>query len=362
LRLTQIVKKAVKERVQEIADKLRDGENEPQEEQMQSEYRQQALEIMESGDPIQYILDVLGQFHAGDRKSAELLLCSIAIGSCLNAHGTQPKLSGGSGKGKTHLCKSLRHLMPPEWIFYTSLSPKALYRATDPESPVQIKPGMVIFSDDIRINEDIEDTLKRSMFNFQEPSSYMVVQEGELKALYLPERTIWWLTSVSDDQEEQLINRFFSVGVDESAKQDIEALELTFATIAEGRTEFQLTDEVQVCREILRIIKSRKWIVRAPFLRDGEELAVEWQNPEDRRNPARFADLLAAYAILRSGQREVIEEGDHWMVIATIDDFNSAKVLYESRAENLTTKLSDDDLHLIRYINTKANGRPYGSL
>ena len=249
--------------------------------------------------------------------------------------------------------------MPPEWILYTSLSPKALYRATDPASPIQIKPGMVIFSDDVRISDDMEDTLKRSMSNFQETSSYMVVQDGELRPLHLPERIIWWMTSVQDDQEEQLINRFFSVGVDESAEQDKAALKLTFAPLAEGRREFPDNKRVQVCREIIRIIKSECYFVEAPFLFEGDELLVEWQNPEERRNPGRFVDLLTAYAILRSGQREVTEEGDYLKVIATVEDFESAKVLYESRAENLTTKLNDDDLHLVRWLISKAGGRLY---
>lgn len=359
LGLTQTVKAAVKKQVEKNVDALQVGEKKTEEEQVDPEIREEAMGILRSGDPIRYILDTLKQFHAGDQKSAELLLCSIAIGSCLNAYGTQPKLSGGSGKGKTHLCKAMRHLMPPEWILYTSLSPKALYRATDPSSPVQIKPGMVIFSDDVRIGEDMEDTLKRSMSNFQETSYYMVVQDGELRPLHLPERIIWWMTSVQDDQEEQLINRFFSVGVDESPEQDKAALVLTFAPLAQGRREFPQDRRVQVCREILRIIKSERYVVWAPFMFHGDELLVEWQNPEERRNPGRFVDLLAAYAILRRGQREVVDEGDHLKVKATIEDFDSAKILYESRAENLTTKLSDDDLHLVRWLISKAGGHLY---
>ncbi|MGD0951045.1 MAG: hypothetical protein ABR985_01395 [Methanotrichaceae archaeon] len=359
LGLTQTVKAAVKKQVEKRVDALQVGEKKSEEEQVDPEIREEAMNILRSGDPIRYILDTLKQFHAGDQKSAELLLCSIAIGSCLNAYGTQPKLSGGSGKGKTHLCKAMRHLMPPEWILYTSISPKALYRATDPSSPIQIKSGMVIFSDDVRISEDMEDTLKRSMSNFQETSFYMVVQDGELRPLHLPERIIWWMTSVQDDQEEQLINRFFSVGVDESSEQDKASLRLTFAPLAQGRREFPQDRRVQVCREILRIIKSERYVVWAPFMFQGDELLVEWQNPEERRNPGRFVDLLAAYAILRSGQREVVDEGDHLKVKATVEDFDSAKDLYESRAENLTTKLSDDDLHLIRWLIGKGGERLY---
>jgi|GEM_PF-1967944 hypothetical protein len=319
------------------------------------EMRAKALDLMRRGDPVRFILDVLANYHAGDRRSAELLLCSVAIGSILNANGTQPKLSGGSGKGKTHLCKALRHLMPSEWVLFTSLSPKAIYY--DPD----IRPGMVIFSDDVRIGEDLEDTLKRAMSNFQEPSPYRVVsKDRSVETRYLPERLIWWLTSVEDDQEEQLVNRFFSVGIDESQEQDLAALKLTFAPLAEGRQEFPITPGVLICREIIRELKGKIWMVRAPFLMDGDRnLNIQWQNAEDRRNPGRFVDLLAAYAVLRSGQRETEESEGYTIVTATQDDFETAKSLYESRAENLSTKLTDRELHFIRWLREKAKNSHY---
>lgn len=319
------------------------------------EIREKALNLMKHGDPVRFILDVLANYHAGDRRSAELLLCSVAIGSILNANGTQPKLSGGSGKGKTHLCKALRHLMPSEWVLFTSLSPKAIYY--DPD----IRPGMVIFSDDVRIGEDLEDTLKRAMSNFQEASPYRVVsKDRSLETRYLPERLIWWLTSVEDDQEEQLINRFFSVGIDESQEQDQAALRLTFAPLAEGRQEFPTTPGVLISREIIRELKNKIWMVKAPFLMDGDgNLNIEWKNAEDRRNPGRFVDLLAAYAVLRSGQREIEESEGYTIVTATREDFDAAKSLYESRAENLSTKLTDRELHFIRWLREKAKSNPY---
>jgi hypothetical protein len=340
---------------QRIDQKFKKEAEIPTSSEVSDEFREKAIDIMKHGDPVRFILDALANYHAGDRRSAELLLCSVAIGSILNANGTQPKLSGGSGKGKTHLCKALRHLMPSEWVLFTSLSPKAIYY--DPD----IRQGMVIFSDDVRIGEDLEDTLKRAMSNFQEPSPYRVVsKDRSLETRYLPERLIWWLTSVEDDQEEQLVNRFFSVGIDESPAQDLAALRLTFAPLAEGRQEFPTTPSVLVCREIVREIKNKIWMVRAPFLMGSDgDLNIRWQNAEDRRNPGRFVDLLAAYAVLRSGQRETEESEGYTIVTATKDDFEAAKSLYESRAENLSTKLTDRELHFIRWLREKAKNDPY---
>ncbi|HOL44609.1 MAG TPA: hypothetical protein PK659_10180, partial [Methanothrix sp.] len=328
---------------------------EPEIEEYPQHIRERAQEIMKHGDPVQFILDVLSRFHVGDRQSAVVLLCSAVIGSCKNANGLQPKLSGASGKGKTHLCKALKHLMPPEWVKFTSLSPKAIYY--DPD----IKPGMVIFSDDVRISEDLEDTLKRAMSNFQEPAPYLTVNKlGKIEKRYLPERLTWWLTSVAFDQEEQLVNRLFEIGVDESREQDHRVLEMIFAPLIEGREEFPLTEEVMICRQILREIKSKIWLVRAPFLRDKEgKLRLEWQDLDDRRNPGRFADLLAAFAILRSAQRETFERDGYTVVTATEEDYYFARDVFGARAQNLSTKLSDRELHFLMWLHKRAGNQPF---
>ena len=66
-----------------------------------------------------------------------------------------------------------------------------------------------------------------------------------------------------------------------------------------------------------------------------------------------------ANAVCRSGKGETQESEGYTIVTATQDDFEAAKGLYESRAENLSTKLTDRELHFIRWLREKAKNNPY---
>jgi hypothetical protein len=77
LGLTQTVKAAVKKEVKKRVGAFEVEEKKPSEEQIDPEIIEEAMATLKRSDPIKYILDTLTQFHAGDLKSAELLLCSI---------------------------------------------------------------------------------------------------------------------------------------------------------------------------------------------------------------------------------------------------------------------------------------------
>ncbi len=133
-----------------------------------------ALDILQHGDPVEYILSVYSRIHVGDIQIGKVLLLSIANQSVLNSEGLQPKLSGASGKGKTHAAKSMFHLIPDVgYKLEGSLSAKSMYYFPD------LKPGTVIFSDDIRINADLEDTFKRAMSKFKQPTLHRTVTTNE---------------------------------------------------------------------------------------------------------------------------------------------------------------------------------------
>ena len=60
------------------------------------------------------------------------------------------------------------------------LSAKSLFYHPD------LKAGTIVFSDDVKIKGDLEDTLKRSMTNFQQKTTHMTVVNGESKTLDIP--------------------------------------------------------------------------------------------------------------------------------------------------------------------------------
>lgn len=299
--------------------------------------KQIALDILENGDPIKYILDVYGRLHVGDIEIGTVLLLSIANQSVLNSEGLQPKLSGPSGKGKTHAAKAIFHLIPDVgYKLEGSLSAKSMYYYPD------LAAGTVIFSDDIRINFDLEDTLKRAMSNFQKPTTHRTVTREGYKELEIPERIAWWLTSVDNPFGDELANRLFGLDVDDSPTQDEAVVRQQLERAENADVALPENEDVKICRAIIHEVKMNLFKVVIPYAKQ-----IEWRGAGDRRNLPRFLDLIKGFAAMRFMQRTIAFENE---IIATIEDFDDAKALYEKGKTGLATKLAQRELKLVKWM------------
>lgn len=305
-------------------------------EYIETEYTVEAEEILKNGDPIKYIMDTYNSIHKGDIETGKLLILSIGSQCVRNTKGIQPKLSGESGKGKTHACQTVLHLVPEDYWVETSLSGKGLFYA-------DIEPGTIIFSDDATVGEDLESTIKRSTTNFQKKTFHLTVDSNRKSAkLNVPARILWWLTSVDDDMSTQTINRLFGVPVDESEDMDQIVMEFELEKAETGEDDFPVNKEVLVCREIFRIIKEHFFRVVIPFSKD-----IVWADKKNRRNLSIFLDVVRSFTVYRFLQRDHIDETS---IVATVDDFEDARVLYSKRGETQTTKLTPLENRIIRFI------------
>lgn len=317
--------------------------------ELKDKIRKMAEEIMKNGDPVGYIINQHQKMHVGDRNTALILLISIALQSARNSKGIQPKVSGESGKGKTHCCKAMKHLIPEQYIIEATLSDKAIYR-------MNLEQGTVIFSDDVDLSLSMVGTIKRATTNFQEETIYTTVnKDHEATSLSIPSRTVCWFTSVDEDLSIQLLNRQFSADVDESPEQDKKVLEFQIQQAMSGQVDFPLTEEVMVCREIIEIIKEQEFIGITPFAED-----IEWSNPENRRNFPMFNDLMMAFAILRFKQRNYDKETG--ILNVDIEDFYSASELYNSRARNQNLKTTKKEDELLEAIINSGGRATYAEL
>lgn len=323
--------------------------------------KSRAIEILRNGNPMDFIINVYSRLHVGDIVLGIVLLLSIVCQSILNSEGLQPKLSGASGKGKTHAAKAMFHLIADVgYKIEGSLSAKSLFYHPDLVS------GTVVFSDDVRISADLEDTLKRAMSNFQQKTKhYTVSKDRQSQSLEIPERITWWQTSVDNHFSDELLNRLFGLDVDDSTEQDNEVTKYQLEMAKRGDVALPEDEDVLVCRSIIHIIKSKLFKVDIPFAD-----RIEWKGSEDRRNLPRFLDLIRAFAALRFMQRYEFLENE---ILADIKDFDDAKALFEQGKAGLTTKLTIPELRLVEWmvgkgamsINDivkgymKPNGKPY---
>lgn len=305
---------------------------------MSTDIKAKAIEIAEKGNPLDFILNTHQSIHVGDGITAKVLVTSIGSQSVLNSEGIQPKGTGESGKGKSHSFMSMLHLVPKEYAVRTTLSDKAIFH-------MDIKPGSIIFSDDTVLSQRLEGTIKRATSNFQEGDIHTTLdKDHKLKELHFPGRVVWWLTSVDESQSSELINRQVGIGVDESTEQDVKVLEHQKELAEKGTIKYPETEEVLICREIIRDIKEHPYPVKIPFAK-----AIIWNDPGNRRNFDIFCDMIRAFAVIRHMQRKKDDKG---FLIAELGDYEEAERLYLSIARTQTTKLNDTELKIIETLLT----------
>lgn len=305
-------------------------------ERKDTEYTTKALDIMKNGKPFEFIMETFNSLHLGDAVTGQVLVLSIGSQCVRNSDGIQPSLSGGSGKGKSHACVSVLHLLQEEHWIETSLSDKAPFY-------IDIPPGTVVFSDDTIISEGLESAIKRATSNFQRETTHTTIDTNRnATVLKIPERIVWWLSSVDNGASDQTINRQVGVTVDQSPEMDIAVADALLEKAETGAEKFPITDDVLTCREIFRIVKEQFLTVTIPFAKE-----IVWGDAQNRRNLSIFLDFVKSFAVMRFMQRE---KRDDNTTMATKEDFTDARTLYRSRAETQTTKLTEIELKIVRVV------------
>jgi len=296
-----------------------------------------ANEILDKGDPIKHIFDTHQTLHIKDEIMTYARIVAIGDQSAINTKGIQPAADGNSGKGKSDGDKKFVHLLPPEYLLSGSVSDKVVYYLNT------LKPGSVIHSDDVVLSEDLISTIKRATSNFQQRTKHHTLdKDRNPESNNIPERIVWLLNSVDNVNSLQLINRQFGVSVDETPEQDERVLNYQRKSGMFGVEELPITDDVLVCREIIRDIKKHLFRVVIPY-----NYLIEWTDISNRRNFDMFEDMIRGFAVFNYRQR--IKEGD--ILFADLKDFDMAIKLYCKRTEQQGRKLTDSELRVVKAIN-----------
>lgn len=267
------------------------------------------------------------KFHVGDGAVTELLMLSVASMSVINTNGLQPKLSGESGMGKTHSTKTVLHLMEPTIYRSASFSSKALFYDTT------LRPKKVIFSDDVNLAPDVEETVRAAMTNWDSPTERITLDgKHNPLTLSLPPRIAFWLTSVSTKSTMQLLNRQVEMNVDESPDQDKRVEQHQRRRAESGLPDFYEDNEVELNREAFLHLNRVDFGIKIPFIEN-----IRFTDVRNRRNLPIFLDFVRAYCVLNYNDRQTDENG---ALIATKQDFDNALELFKTVAVQQVTKLN----------------------
>jgi len=296
----------------------------------------EADEILKNGDPLQYVLDTIARVHTGDTNTHEGIAISVAGQSCLNTHGIQVSVCGPSGTGKSNAFIAHIHLIFRRFKREGSLSGKALFYHN-------LKPGMIIYSDDAKLSEALEDAFKRSTTNYQTYTYHFTVVNNIRVDLSIPPRINLYLTHVDPQYSAQILNRQMTYETSSDPDQDEDVHDLQVHEAETGEMLFDVGFRVLVCRRIYARIKELEPVkVIIPFANQ-----IKMKDISNRRLFSQLLDMIRGYTIFKYQQRQKNEKG---YLIATEEDFWRAQRLFESRAENSVTHLSEKEKAIVKFI------------
>ena len=292
------------------------------------EIRSKALDILQTGDPIQAITDSCGRMVLGAEKAFRKLICCKAVQGVRQSAGLHPKLSGESGSGKTWAVLTFAHHLPAEAVIKGSSSNLAAFYHQDGDQVFRIL-------DDYQAgNETLDTVIKQTSSVFHQPYDHRTVKKQEPLTLHIGSEQTWAVTSVDSSQDVQVLNRQIPINVDDSEELTVKVNRRTIERYGKGEEQFPEDESVQICREIWRILQEDGLInVRIPYFE-----RIEWLDTSNRRNPSLFMDLVVAHTAMYRYQREKDSDGYY---LATEDDFQAAKALFTDKdAEELVHRLT----------------------
>jgi hypothetical protein len=315
-----------------------------------------ALDVLQNGDPMKFFLKVFDDFHSGDQIIAEGLLLGTAVQSVRSARGLQSKLTGSSGMGKSSTCKAVFHLHPQKYVLYTSLSDAAAWYHP------KIRTGCTIFCDDVKLSDAVRLIIQRATGDWQNVTQRVVMQKvkGEQTPVVqdIPARINWVITSVAVQGGVELLNRQMGYDVQEEGGN---YFEWEADRAVKDNIAYNLTEDVEVCREMIRMIKEvdvdklRCERVDIPYVKD-----IVWTDFENRRNYNMFLDMIRGFTMLQYMQRERSDVDGN--LIATIEDFKHAQTHYTRRGKQQQLHISDSCKRMVSYIENHHGNDRYSGL
>lgn len=277
-------------------------------EEEQNALNDKAIEILKTGDPLEFLLVGFRFNHAGHEEIARAIIYAFCAQSSATSKGIQPEVTGSKGSGKTHAIASTTYLIPPKYIWESSFSPKVLYYDPPPM-------GAVIFIDE-RLSDDLRDLVKKIMSNFQRETQHKTIIEHKPITLVIPKRIVIMGSTVNGAGDDQYNDRTVQVGILNTPTDDEKYYEFEAKRREEGRPEFQLNDHIKTCRAMLKHIRDLEFFVTTP--------RIQFAYLHDKRLMNILFDFVEASAILNYMQRDHYEEKGVVTVTPNEDDLKAA--------------------------------------
>jgi primase-polymerase (primpol)-like protein len=319
-------------------------------EEFTDEIKAKALEILRTGNPVQYVADSCGRVALGAETAFKKLTSCVSVQNITQSSGLHPKLTGTSSGGKTWTLNVLANHLPKEAYIKGSMSAKSGFYHKDGNRVLRLL-------DDYQAgNDDLDTVIKQTSSEFHEPYSHRTVVKQLAKTLEIGSEQTWAITSVNNDQDIQVLNRSIPINVDDSVELTAKVNNLTVKRYGIGEAAKLVDETVLVCRAMFQILRDEGYInVRVPFWE-----RIEWVDTSNRRNPSIFMDLVIAHTAMLRYQRAKDSEGYY---LATEEDFQAAKALFTDKdGEELVKRLSKREREVLDLMVKRPDGITRGDV
>lgn len=304
-----------------------------------SEEKEKAIKILKYGDPLKFCLKALMKHHIGEQHILLLLLISgVSTGLRDRKMLIHVMGVGASGKGKTDSMENVGKMLS-EFEPIISASPKNIFYKAENET--LIDNGVLFFPEN-----DIKDlefqALERVLTDDKDitPKHETVINQSA-RSLEIKQINVMWRNSVgtSDDEDNQLNNRYYIFNVDESIEQD----QSVFYHIKKNWNVTQHKDDskLRIGKIITDLIKSEPVKVIIPYV-----MAIELTNMDDRRTLKKFLRLVTCVTYFYRFQRAKCDK----YILSEMKDFEIANLIWEKINKYESSKLPEYETNIIEVV------------
>lgn len=297
--------------------------------------KEKAADILQNGNPIDYILNTWNKIHVADISFGFVLMCSSLSASVVNSDGIQINFNGDSGGGKSHACRTMLHLIPKKYWSKKSLSNKALFYTTT------IKSGMVLFSDDVILSDDLKTIYKNSVSDFQEQVEHETVDiQRKAITMTVPPQITWWLTAVSDPGNNEIERRNLKIVIDVNDKRYDSVSSRLMERKCKGEAKYPDYPEVFIARAIFSNVKATKEKIIIPYkIKFNHSVGLDTQNI--------IYELIFATTLMNKYKRQRTPEGE---LISTQEDFSLVIEHFAKISDTQISKLTKGELSVALFM------------
>jgi hypothetical protein len=298
--------------------------------------------IIKDGTTFDYIFDVWQRRHAIDSLIGKSLLISVGPQSISNSKGIHVQICGKGGIGKSDAAAQMCNLIDPHYMLDAAVTPQALFYPTE-----HFVDSSIVFIDDMVWKSDLGTSVKRITSQFQKGAQRLVTTENMAKRQASKQRLTFWASCVDSQADEQIRDRFLLVESDGSKQQLHDKIQSIKQRDA-GETNADPDDlvfQTAVCHALIRDLKKQFFEVLIPFATN-----IEFQG--DIRAYVMFSDMIKSFAVFSYATRQ---QDVFCRLIATINDFNKAKQLYEELGGHSADKYTKIEQHFLEALHANGN-------